>query len=128
MTSELPAFGGRRLTPNSTGDYTTTELPVEQPSNDEHRAFTNAGYYTLSRLELMQRLRGAEWDAVEWKRQLDEHRAGARYQRTADARALARVAGLVDHHRKTLRMWDLRCALGLIPWEQQQASEPDTTT
>ncbi|MFD8545691.1 hypothetical protein [Streptomyces sp. NPDC059649] len=120
--SMLPAGGGRHLTPNRNGGYTVTELPVEQPTEDEHRIFTRDGYYGLSHLELMRRLHKAEWDAAEWKRQLDEHRAGARYQRTADAQALARVAGLVDVRRKTLRMWDLRCALGLIPWEEQQAA------
>ncbi|MGY5127338.1 hypothetical protein [Streptomyces nigrescens] len=124
----LPPGGGRRLTPNGNDGYTVTELPVEQPTEDEHRAFTRDGYYGLSRLELMRRLREAEWDAAEWKRQLEEHRAGARYQRTADARTLARVAGLVDHRRKTLSMWDLRCALGLIPWEEQQAAADGSTT
>ncbi|MEU8682914.1 hypothetical protein [Streptomyces sp. NPDC048611] len=124
----LPAGGGRRLTPNGHDGYTVTELPVEQPAEDEHRAFTRDGYYGLSQLELMRRLRGAEWDAAEWKRQLEEHRAGARYQRTADARTLARVAGLVNHRRKTLRMWDLRCALGLIPCEEQQEAADDSAT
>lgn len=126
--TDLPPGGGRRLTPTPDGDYLVTKLPFEQPTEDEHRAFTRASYYGLSRLELMRRLREAEWDAAEWKRQLDEHRAGARYQRTADAQALARVAGLVDHRRKTLRMWDLRCALGLIPWEEQQAAADDSAT
>lgn len=126
--STLPTGGGRRLTPNGNGGYTVTELPTEQPTEREHHAFTIAGYYGLPQLELMRRLRKAEWDAAEWKRQLEEHRAGARYQRTADAQALARVAGLVDHRRKTLRMWDLRCALGLIPWEEQQAAADDSTT
>jgi hypothetical protein len=117
--TDLPAFGGRRLTPNKNGDYTITKLPVEQPTADEHKVFTRDGYYGLSHLELMRRLRGAEWDAAERKRQLDAHIEGARYQRTADARALARVAGLVDHRRKTLRMHDLRVALDLIRPDEQ---------
>lgn len=124
--STPPAGGGVRLTPDGNGDYTITKLPVEQPTADEHKVFTRDGYYGLSELELMRRLRGAEWNAAERKRQLEEHRAGAHHKRTSDERALARVSGLVDHRRKTVRMWDLRCALGVIPWEDQQAGEPGT--
>lgn len=108
-----PAGGGYRLSLKD-GVWHSKKLPAEQPTADERKVFTRDGYYPLSRLELMRRLRGAEWDAAERKRQLDEYREGARYQRTADARTLARVAGLVDHTRKTLRMHDLRLALGLI--------------
>jgi len=112
--TNLPTYGGVRLTPDGTGDYTVTKLTAEQPTPDEHKVFTRDGYYALSTLELMRRLRGAEWDAAEYKRQRDEHARGARYKRSDDARTLARVAGLVDHRRKTLRMHDLRLALGLI--------------
>lgn len=126
MTSLPPAGGGVRLTPNGDGGYTVTKLTIEQPTADEHKVFTRDGYYGLSKLELMRRLQRAEWDAAEYKRQADALAEGARYQRSADARALARASGLVDVRRKTLRMWDLRCALGLIPWEDQQTGEPGT--
>lgn len=129
MTTEPLLPGGSvRVRMDTDGTWHAGELlPHEQPTADEHKAFTNGGYYALSRLELMRRLRSAEWDAAERKRHLDARAQGARHTRTADATALARVSGLVDVHRKTLRMWDLRCALGLIPWDQQQAGEPGTT-
>lgn len=124
MTS-LPSAGGAvRLTPDGAGGYTVTKPTIEQPTANEHKVFTRDGYYGLSALELMRRLQRAEWDAAEYKRQADALAEGARHTRSADAQALARVAGLVDHRRKTLRMWDLRCALGLIPWEEQQPGEP----
>lgn len=124
--TNLPAGGGVRLTPGGNDTYTVTKLVVEQPTADEHKVFTRDGYYGLTRLELMRRLRGAEWDAAENKRKADALAEGARHSRSADARALSRVSGLVDVRRKTLRMWDLRAALGLIPWEEQQAGEPGT--
>lgn len=128
MTTEPLLPGGAvRVRIDSDGVWHAKKVPVEQPTADEHKVFTRDGYYALSSLELMRRLRRAEWDAAEYKRQADALGEGARYTRSADAKALARVAGLVDHTRKTLRVWDLRCALGLVPQEEQQAGEPGTT-
>lgn len=118
-----PAAGGRiRLTPTPGVGYTTKTLPLGDPlegATDKERAFYEANYSGLTLAELLDRLRTAEWNAAERKRQLDAHIAGARYTRSSDAIALARVSSLVDVRRKTVRMHDLRCALGLVPWEEQ---------
>lgn len=129
MTTEPLLPGGSvRVRMDAEGVWHATQLrTLEQPTAAEHKAFTSNGYYTLSRIELMRRLRTAEWDAAEYKRQADALAEGARFTRSADAKTLARVSSLVDPRRKTLRMWDLRCALDLIHWQDRQAGEPGTT-
>lgn len=69
MTTEPLIPGGSvrvRMDPNGTW-HATEHRPHEQPTPDEHHAFTAAGYYPLTRLELMRRLHTAER-----KRQADE--------------------------------------------------------
>lgn len=69
----MPAAGGRIvLTPTPNGGYRTDHKPLEDPmaaaSEEERRFFTeHSDYSTLSRLELMRRLRGAEWNAAHYQ-------------------------------------------------------------
>jgi hypothetical protein len=67
MTTEPLLPGGSvRVRMDSDGVWHATEhRPHEQPTADEHKAFTDNGYYRLSRIELMRRLRAAEREADE---------------------------------------------------------------
>jgi hypothetical protein len=69
--------GGRiTLTPKGDGTYdlsrSTLTDPLDEATEEERRFFTEqSDYDSLSRLELMRRLRGAEWDAAHYKDEVD---------------------------------------------------------
>lgn len=61
--------------------------------------------------ELEHEVRVWKFNARRWEDECSETRKNMARQAAGDRAALARVWGLIDHRRKTLRMEDLRAAL-----------------
>jgi len=76
--------GGRiTLTPKGDGTYDLTRStltdPLDGATEEERRFFTEqSDYDSLSRLELMRRLRRAEWDAAHYKGEAEQLQRQAR--------------------------------------------------
>ena len=74
--------GGRYiLRPTPSGGYETTREPLEDPmegAGPNERRFFEENYADLSRLELMRRLRGAEWDLAHYKEEAQRLQQQAR--------------------------------------------------
>jgi hypothetical protein len=115
--------GGRiTLTPRVDGIYDAAHSPLPDPlagaTEEELRFFTEqSDYASLSRLEIMRRLRRAEWDAASYREKAEQLQESARqrpplYRVQEMATRMKRLRSLLDvPRRRTIPRDELVAAL-----------------
>lgn len=109
MDLNRPTAGGRiRLSPTGDGNYVSERLPLEDPlegATEAEREFYLQHYQGVPLAELLRRLRHAEWDAQQYRRECEQLREQARrtppmHQVEAWYSAVQRVLGLLELPRR----------------------------